>query len=169
MLLTTDQKGAIAELAIAKAAVELGIDVYRPVGDGGRYDLVFDLVDRLVRVQCKFARRKGEVVVIRCYSARRSRHGLVKRRYVVGEIDAFAAYCPDVERCYFLPYELFTNRTQVDLRLSRSRNNQLIGINWAEDFEFRATLGHVPGAIAQLGERDAGSVEVAGSSPAGST
>jgi hypothetical protein len=50
-MLTTDQKGAIAELAIAKAATELGIDVYRPFADGGRYDVIFDLLDRLVRVQ----------------------------------------------------------------------------------------------------------------------
>ena len=42
------------------------------------------------------------------------------------------------------------------------------GLNWAEDFEFGATLARF-GAVAQLGERDAGSVEAAGSSPAGST
>jgi hypothetical protein len=38
--MTTDQKGAIAETAVAHAAVKLGIDVYRPVVEGGRYDLV---------------------------------------------------------------------------------------------------------------------------------
>jgi hypothetical protein len=30
--MTTDQKGAIAEAAIALAAMKLGIDVYRPLG-----------------------------------------------------------------------------------------------------------------------------------------
>src|SRR5215475_14678814 len=49
--MTTDQKGAIAELAIQLAATKLGIDVYRPVAEGGRYDMIFDLEDRLVRVQ----------------------------------------------------------------------------------------------------------------------
>ena len=168
MDLSTDQKGAIAELAIARAATELGIDVYRPMGEGGRYDLIFDLIDRLVRVQCKWANRRGDVVVVRCYSTRRGRQGLLKRPYAEGEIDALAAFCPDLDRCYYLPYERVVNRTQLDLRLTHSRTNQRVGINWAEDFEFRATLGRVPGAIAQLGERDAGSVEVAGSSPAGS-
>jgi hypothetical protein len=169
MLLSTDRKGTIAELAIARAAYELGIDVYAPMGEGGRYDLIFDLVDRLVRVQCKTAPRRGDVVVVRCYSARRCREGFLKRPYAPGEIDAFAAFCPELNRCYFLPYARFANRTQVDLRLVQSRNNQRVGINWADDFEFGATLRSHLGAIAQLGERDAGSVEVAGSSPAGST
>ena len=55
MELTTDQKGAIAELAIARAGLELGIPVYRAMAEGGRYDLIFDLDSRLVRVQCKWA------------------------------------------------------------------------------------------------------------------
>jgi len=52
-VLTTDQKGNIAELAIALAARRLGIDVYWPVGEGGRYDFILDIGGRLTRVQCK--------------------------------------------------------------------------------------------------------------------
>ena len=54
--MTTNQKGAIAETAVAHAAIKLGIDVYRPVAEGGRYDLIFVLDDDLLRVQCKWAR-----------------------------------------------------------------------------------------------------------------
>jgi hypothetical protein len=53
--LTTNQKGAIAETAIAHAAVKLGIDVYRPVAEGGRFDLIFAFADgSLSRVRCKW-------------------------------------------------------------------------------------------------------------------
>ena len=52
--LTTDQKGAIAELAIAHAAAVLGVGVFKPLTDGERYDLIFDLRPRLLRVQCKW-------------------------------------------------------------------------------------------------------------------
>src|SRR5215203_2910941 len=38
--MTTDQKGAIAELAIQLAATKLGIEVYRPVAEGGRFDMI---------------------------------------------------------------------------------------------------------------------------------
>ena len=40
-MLTTNQKGAIAEMKIAVAAIDLGLEVYRPVVEGGRYDLIF--------------------------------------------------------------------------------------------------------------------------------
>ena len=60
-MLTTDQKGAVAELAIARAAAELGIGVWGSF-TVERYDLVFDLRPRLVRVQCKWATRRGAII-----------------------------------------------------------------------------------------------------------
>jgi hypothetical protein len=73
-MLTTDQKGVIAEAAITLAALELGVGV----SSGRRcYDLIFDLRDRLVPVQCKWASRHGDVVAVRCYSARRNAEGLL--------------------------------------------------------------------------------------------
>ena len=90
-MLTTDQKGAVAETAIIHAATKLGIDVYLPVREGGRYDIIFDLETNLVRVQCKWASRNGDVLVVPCYSCRRAREGLRKRAYTPDEIDAIAA------------------------------------------------------------------------------
>ena len=41
---------------------------------------------------------------------------------------------------------LFAGRPAVQLRLSPAKNNQLVGINWASEYEFAATLGrHVLG------------------------
>ena len=167
-MLTTDQKGAVAETAIVHAAVKLGISVYTPVAEGGRYDMIFELGASLVRVQCKWAPRHGDVIVVRCYSTRRNCDGLMRKLYSPDEIDAFAAYCADLDRCYFLPLETFGQRSAIQLRLAPGRNNQKAGVNWAKDFEFAATLG-LRGAIAQLGERCHGMAEVAGSIPAGST
>ena len=79
MELTSSQKGGLAELKIAAAAADLGIDVYRPVVDGTRCDLVFDTGPRLLRVQCKWATLKNDLVVIRL---RTSRHS-PSRGYVV--------------------------------------------------------------------------------------
>ena len=93
---------------------------------------------------------------------------MVRTFYSAEEIDAFAAYCHELDRCYFLPFEIFPGRRAIHLRLAPARNNQRARVNWAKDFEFAATLGP-HGAIAQLGERRAGSAKVAGSSPAGST
>jgi PD-(D/E)XK endonuclease len=166
-MLTTDQKGAIAETAIAHAATKLGIDVYSPMIEGGRYDFIFDIGSRLWRVQCKWASRYRDTLTIRCYSSRRCASGFMRRPYTSGEIDAIAAYSPDLDRCYFLRASFIAGRKQINLRVSAPRNNQAARINWAESFEFAATLGAL-GAVAQLGERCHGMAEVTGSSPVGS-
>ena len=167
-VLTTDQKGAIAETAVAHAALKLGIDVYRPVGDGGRYDLIFDAAAVLLRIQCKWVRLHGDVVIVRCYSSRRTRAGVVRRLYMAGEVDLIAAYCPDLERTYMLSQGMFDGRAQAYLRVSESLNHQRRGVNWADDFEFERLHWLPPGAVAQLGERRAGSAKVTGSSPVSS-
>ncbi len=166
-MLTTDQKGAVAEAAIALEAIKLGIGVARPLGDE-RYDFIFDLRPRLLRVQCKWATRYGDVIVLRCYRARRTAHGLLRGYYRDTDIDVFGFYCPDIDRAFIVPVGAVPTSGQMQLRLSPARNNQKLGIRWAADFDFAATLRRL-GAIAQLGERVAGSDEVAGSSPAGST
>ena len=165
-MLTTDQKGTIAETAIIFLAAKLGIDVYRPIGEGGRSDMILDL-DKLTRVQCKWAPLHGEVVIVRCYSTRRTRGGLLRRVYEEGEIDALAAYCPELDRCFYLPFDEFGRRSQIQLRLGPTRNNQRQRLNWAEDFDFAARLTRL-GAVAQLGERRRGTPKVTGSSPVGS-
>jgi hypothetical protein len=140
-VLSTDQKGSIAETAIIHAAVKRGIHVYKPVTDGTRYDLIFDTGDKLVRVQCKWARRYGDVVVVRAYSNRRTRHGMIRRVYTAREIDAFAVYCAEFDRVYVLPIESFDAQSQIYLRLKPARNNQSAGVHLAESYEFDATLG----------------------------
>jgi hypothetical protein len=114
--MTTDQKGAIAEQAIALAAIKLGVEVYRPVIEGSRFDMLFDLEGKLVRVQCKWASRYGDVLVARCYSARRNRAGLVRRKYTSDEIDAFAAYNEELDRCFYMPIDEFEGRSEIRLR-----------------------------------------------------
>ena len=134
--LSTDQKGSIAELAIAKAAIACRIGVYRPLSDGERYDLIFDLGDRLDRVQCKWAPLHGDVIVVRSYSNRRTADGLRRRAYAPGEIDALAAYCPELDRRFYIPVGRIAARLHVHLRTAPSRNNQARGVNWAADYAF---------------------------------
>ena len=157
----TTQKGAIAEAAITLAATELGIVVLRPATEGRRYDLVFDIDDRLHRVQCKWARRSGGVLIVNLESCRHTPHGYVRTIYDRTEIDAVAAYSQELKRCYWLPIDVVEGKRAISLRLTPAVNNQELAINWAADYLF--------GAIAQLGERVTGSHEVAGSSPASST
>ena len=167
-VLTTDQKGAVAEQAVAFQAMKLGLGVFLPLGDE-RYDLILDLRPRLLRVQCKWAVRRDDVILIRTRRCRRGPDGFIHRQYEPGEIDAIGAYCAEVDRTYLLPPEMSVGRALVQLRLAPTRNNQQRLINWARDYEFEATIQRLDGPIAQLGERRDGIAKAAGSSPAGST
>jgi hypothetical protein len=140
-VLTPSQKGSIAEAAIVSAAIRLGIGVYKAVNDGLRCDLVFDVGGMLVRVQCKSAAKRNGVIAIPLRSCWRGRDGYVRRRYEADEVDAIAAYCHALDRCYWIPRELFAERsTYLQLRLGPTANNQRERVNWAEAFEFAATL-----------------------------
>ena len=149
MELTPSQKGAVAEAAFAHHCVRLGIGVSRPLCEGERYDLILDLRPRLVRLQCKWAIRQGDIVAVRLRTHRWTPRGSVTTTYTPDEVDAFGAYCEEFDRCYFIPIEVVEGRKALYLRLAPSRNNQKSGVNWASEYEL--------GAIAQLGERRAGS------------
>jgi PD-(D/E)XK nuclease superfamily protein len=155
-------KGAIAEAAISAAAVELGFVVLRPFPEGRRYDLVIDTGPDLLRVQCKWGRLKGSVIVVILATCRYTpSQGYVRTKYTSADVDGIAVYCHDLKQCYSLPIETVAGRSGIHLRVGPAANNQQTAINFAEKFRF--------GAIAQLGERVTGSHEVAGSSPASST
>jgi hypothetical protein len=143
-MLTTNQKGFIAESAIAFEAAKLGIGVYRPLTDE-RYDFIFDLRSRLVRVQCKWASTRGDVVVVPLYSSRRTANGLRRTCYSPDQIDAFAAYSPETERCYFAEMSEVGKLQALYLRLRPAKNNQAAGVRWAKNYEFGATLSPLLG------------------------
>jgi hypothetical protein len=159
-----NRKGAVAEMKIATAAIELGIPVLRPMAEHGRYDLGFELGDRILRVQCKWGALEtdGSVIKVALQSSWLTPAGYVRFPYGPDEIDLVAVYCQPLDRCYLLPSALACGRTAIYLRLSSPRNGQRACINLASDFEFA-------GAVAQLGERRHGMAEARGSSPLSST
>ncbi len=155
-------KGNVAELKIAAEATRLGVDVLRPMTEHCRYDLVFEVDGRLHRIQCKWGRLRGALVKTKLASNRLTPSGYVRGTYSLDEIDAVAVYCGELDRCYLLPIGLIAGRNEIWLRLTPPRNGQRACLNWASDYE-------LAGAIAQLGERSAGSRKVVGSSPTSST
>jgi prevent-host-death family protein len=160
---STNHKGAVAEAKIAAHAIQLGIEVLKPIAEHGRYDLAFDLGDRILRVQCKWGAldRDAGIVCVRVGGSRHTPSGYVLTSYAPDEIDAMAVYCEDLGNVYLLPVNVVAGKRQLHLRVSPPRNSQRACINLADQYQL--------GAIAQLGERSAGSRKVAGSSPASST
>ena len=163
MVESPNHKGAVAEAAIAYEAARLGVAVFKPLSEHSRADLIFEIGISLYRVQCKTARRQGDVLAIHLETARCTPAGYVRSGYGIDEIDLIAAHCHTLERNYLLPFDgkIGSQRT-IQLRLTPPRNGQRASINYAADYEFS-------GAVAQLGERRHGMPEARGSSPLSST
>jgi prevent-host-death family protein len=133
-----NHKGNVAELAIATEAARLGISVLKPLTEHERYDLALDLGSQILRVQCKWATHNGDVVRIHVGRCRTSRRGYVRATYEKGEIDALAAYCEPLGRCYLMPADMVVGKYTLHLRTRPARNNQRAAINFASDYELGA-------------------------------
>jgi prevent-host-death family protein len=156
-----NRKGNVAELAFAAEAARLGLEVYKPLIEHSRADLLVGLGMRFLRVQCKWAHRHGDIVQVHLASSRRTRDGFHRTRYSADEVDAIGAYCEEISDCFLIPIEVAAGKTAVSLRLAPARNGQRAALNWADEFRL--------GAVAQLAERRRGTAEVRGSNPLSST
>jgi hypothetical protein len=152
-----NRKGNAAELAVAAEAARVGFEVWTPLTDHGRADLLLGIAGRLLRVQCKWANRHGDVVRVGLSTSRRSAEGYVRTTYTSAEIDAIGAYCEELGSCFLIPIELAEGKHALTLRLAPARNGQRASLHWAEQYRL--------GAVAQLEERRHGMAEVRGSSP----
>jgi prevent-host-death family protein len=140
-----NHKGNVAELAIAAEAARLAVDVSKPLVEHTRYDLIFGITGRLLRVQCKWAPLRKDVIVVKLMSSRYTSQGeQVRMPYTADEVDAIAVYCEALDTSYLLPIERVDGMRALNLRVSKARNGQRASINWAADYEFA-------GAVAQLG------------------
>jgi hypothetical protein len=143
--MNSNVKGAVAEQAIVLAATKLGVPVLRPVAEHGRTDLALEIGGDLFRVQVKWGQLSPsrDVVIVRIGTCRLTPRGYVRGTYSEDEVDLFAVYCGELDRCFLLPAQLLANKTWVSLRLTPPRNRQRSCINLADDFIF-------DGAVAQL-------------------
>ena len=144
-MLSTNQKGGIAETAITAEATRLGIPVFRPVVEHSRADLVFEIADRLFRIQCKWGALSEDrsIIKVALQTNYLTASGYVSTSYTADEIDLVAVYCAELDRSYLLPISLAADRRAIHLRLTPPKNSQRACLNLAVDFE-------LPGAVAQL-------------------
>jgi prevent-host-death family protein len=145
-VLTSNDKGNIAEAAFTFHATRCGIPVLRPQYEHGPYDLVLEIDDALLRVQIKWGayHADGEIVCVRVGRSRHTPRGYVTRKYTADEVDAVGVYCRDLDRCYLIPMEVAAEKYMLHLRLGPAKNAQRAALNWAADYE-------LSGAVAQLG------------------
>lgn len=121
---------------IAADLVRRGYRIAIPYGEDSDFDLIVIRDEKLERVQCKYTRSDGVVVVVRCFSHSLT-NGRVKatKHYTAATIDWLAVYDATTDRCYYIPAaELGSGMVRIHLRLAPTRNNQVSGIRRADDY-----------------------------------
>lgn len=130
-------KGDLAELKVAADLADRGRRISIPFGEDCDYDLIADYEGRLHRVQVKYTRSDGKVVVIRCRSHSLT-NGKVRatKLYTSKMVDWIAVYDATSDRCFYCPSRELGNagRNLLHLRLKPARNNQRVGIREASAY-----------------------------------
>jgi hypothetical protein len=138
--------GQRSVLAVMLALQAADLPFLVPFGENTRYDLVLDLGDRFVRVECKTGRlRGGAVRFAPCSTYLHHPNPRTHRRDYVGEVDCFAVYCRETAGVYLIPLDEFTNRGSGTLRVEPTRNGQRRGIRLADDYHFADVSVEVAG------------------------
>jgi hypothetical protein len=131
------KKGDLAELKVATDLVARGCELSIPFGEDSSYDLIADFEGRLHRVQVKYTKSNGRVVMIRCRSHSLTK-GKVRRTkiYTAAMVDWIAVFDATTERCYYVPSWILGSNglSDVSLRLTPARNGQTLRIRPAEDY-----------------------------------
>ena len=148
---------------MALIAERIGWDAYVPTGDGARVDMVLiDREGRTLRTQVKWGSLRPGVIRVRLSTSRfTTSRGHVRTTYDAGAIDAVAVWCDEMAAAFLLPITEVAGMSTLHLRIEPAANSQSLGVRYASDY--------LLGAVAQLGERSAGSRKVRGSSPLSST
>ncbi len=71
--------------------------------------------------------------------------GYVTSSYSETEIDAVAAYSPELRRCFLIPIAEAGGMKQICLRLDDAKNNQVQRIRWARDYDLGIVLARMRG------------------------
>jgi PD-(D/E)XK endonuclease len=124
--------GQRSETAILAAFHERQFLVWLPWSVNSRADMILEVGDRFVRIQCKTGRLRHGAIRFRPQSVRCNTKQTLTRSYI-GEVDYFAVYCPETKGVYVVPCDESTV-TQVALRVRPAANNQSKRIRWAADY-----------------------------------
>jgi hypothetical protein len=130
----TSGKGNVSTAIILSKFVAAGKSVSIPFGDGCRYDLVLDDGGTLKKVQCKTGKLEDGVIRVLVSSpTRKTSDKTWSNKSYKGEVDLFAAYCPQNDKVYLIPAD-DVGVNSINLRVETPEKNRS-DIRWAKDYE----------------------------------
>lgn len=122
--------GITTELEVQVAASKLGAIVSIPYGDCARYDHIWDIDGRLLRVQIKTSTMLDDESGFKFPGKNTS------GKYDASQIDGIATMYDG--KCYFVPIDDCSN--EIKLRFTMPENAQVDQIKFAHDFELQRIL-----------------------------
>jgi hypothetical protein len=130
-------KGDLAELKVAADLLARGYRIAFPYGEDHDFDLVLCRDNgALERVQVKYARSDGSVILVRPRSSSLT-NGKVRavKFYTAETIDWLAVWDAALDRCFYIPAaELGVGMASLSLRVGPTRNSQVVGVRMAERY-----------------------------------
>lgn len=140
MAIDTKQIGNITELEVLTYVTKLGYQVSIPFGDRERYDQIWDINGKLIRVQIKTSHLLDDgLIIFSCRSSHRKNGKCINARYKDNEIDYFATMWNG--QCYLVP----VNETSTDkkLRFVPPKNCRMTGVSFASQYEVEEVLKNI--------------------------
>lgn len=134
----TNQKGKITEIEVLSHILKMGYSVSIPFGDKDRYDQIWDINGKLLRIQVKTASPVDEeerVIKFSCKSVSNGKAHI----YTKKDIDYFATYWKG--NVYLVPIEECS--VGKKLRFLPPKNGQVKSINWAKDYLVEEVLNNL--------------------------
>ena len=134
-----NEKGKVTESLILSYVLQLGYSVSIPFGDKDKYDQIWDINNKLLRIQIKTSRlnrqekNPDQNVSIR-FNCKSIINGQTKK-YSKEDIDYFATYWGG--KVYMVPVEECS--VEKTLRFTSSQPNQP-NINWAKHYEIEEII-----------------------------
>lgn len=119
-------KGKITEAQVLQFVLSKGYSVSIPFGDKDKYDQIWDINGKLLRIQVKTCHLEGDSIEISCKSVVNGH----TKRYQKQNIDYFATYWNNM--VYVIPVE----QCSLSKKLRFKAERYMPHINWASDYEF---------------------------------
>lgn len=132
--MTPVQKGDLGEAAVIKELLRQGFEVFSPVGNGSRIDLVAHRSGHFKRVQVKYANSFNETASLQLRKC--TLNPKYNYSYERTDVDLFALFVHDKDTVVFITAdEVFgskTARSSLTFRFAPAKNNQ--GCRMVEDY-----------------------------------
>ena len=139
--MNTNIIGKLTELKVLTYITELGYSISVPFGDKDRYDQIWDVNGKLLRIQIKTSRWKNEQqksIIFSCKTSYARSSGVRQHIYTKDDIDFFATYWND--RVYLIPVEECSSEKTLWFE---KPSNGCTKCSFAKDYEVEEVLKRV--------------------------